>query len=292
MTSLLDDLQVFWGEVNEHSARIYVTTGADPLDGSRMLQGVVKGPFAPTGETLPARFFLQDLPGDSLLAATVVTDPCYWTPLHPATYRVTVELREQQQTIEQVERTLAIRPLGPRGNSFYFGGDRFVLRALAPPAEMAWLRETGAAMWIDRWDPAVCDEALRSGVRVVLDARKLELPGVLAGVRRSPAVIAVVVDQSQADACDGDPRPLSLSTVFGVNLSADSSLPRQLPPWAGFGLAQADRLSSLATPPNYAVAAYTPASGEAADRRAAVDRLQADLAHVGQFAGYVALDQG
>src|SRR4051812_6948047 len=94
MPNLLDNLDVFYCELTPARATVYARLEGLGSTAGLSLTGYVRGPRCFYSKTLPATFRLQDAgPGPSLLAKSLVPDPCYWSPETPHIYDVTVELR-------------------------------------------------------------------------------------------------------------------------------------------------------------------------------------------------------
>jgi hypothetical protein len=141
--SLLDNLDVFYGELTPARATVYARLeGLENTEGL-LLTGSVRGPRCFYSKTLPATFRLQDAgPGPSLLAKSLVPDPSYWSPETPHLYDVTVELRKGVDVIASEVRQIGLKPLGISGRLFTWEGKPWVLRGIhwqVPPG--GWFRD-------------------------------------------------------------------------------------------------------------------------------------------------------
>ncbi len=293
MTHSVDDVQAFFGELNEHTARVYATI--DGLCGSERyrLSGEVRGPFSAAGVTLPAAFKMSHVPGETLLCAAVVTDPCFWVSNQPAIYRLKIQLFDDQQLVGETTRQLGFRPLGVRGRSFFFAGRRWVLRAVqAGPdhqTDFARWRETETTVVCDSIDNDFLEQASRQGVRILADLRRHVDPAdSLKRVGQFPAVIAAILNRDAAAAIDGEPRRLARNLLLIADGDAAGLAPgQQVRDWADAIWRPVARLADIT--PDRPVVVWRAADGDDG-RRETVDRLQAELAPRGQFAGYAVIN--
>jgi hypothetical protein len=287
-------IDVFHGPLSPHSVSIYIRLESLPGGGDWSLSGQLHGPLCRHARTLPASAPLQDLgPGPSLVARALLTDPCFWSCDLPATYQLTVELRERGQRVETCVRMFALRDLAVRRRSFYWEGRRWVLRGVryeACPGQ-AWSewRERSAAAVVQCPDDVLCREASLEGVLLVarIDSAYGELLAQLRRLAQWPAVGVVVVDAAVEEA--GAWRRAAPHVLLACG---DVERADRIPPWAQVALAPAERLvdprfySSGPVVPLVATRSAT-AAGSLAEARAACDALQRDLAPSGDFAGYV-----
>ena len=127
--NLLDNLDVFYGELTPARGTVYARLeGLASTDGLS-LSGTVRGPRCFYSSTLPATFRLQDAgPGPALLAKALIPDPSYWSPDTPHIYDVTVELRKGGDLIDSEVRQIGFKPLGISGRHFTWEGKPWVLR--------------------------------------------------------------------------------------------------------------------------------------------------------------------
>ena len=271
-----------------------------PLEpGSWQLTGKVRGPFTSRGHTLPSSAEFRDYGSEAglltsaraayMLSRASVIDPCTWSPQSPHLYEVTVELLRDGDVAATERRQLALRNLKPQRNSLFLDGKRWVLRAIhadAPPETLPWW-EAGAARVTTMIDDAWLNSASRDGVLTVIqleDHEELDVH-LLRQISRYASAALVVV-----------PSPVNLPDdvrLFAPNLLlAQQASPTQpLARWPHAAWVEADDLSSFTNVvgslelPIIAVRRGSFAS--LAEARAAIDMLQADLAPIGQFAGYV-----
>jgi hypothetical protein len=245
---------------------------------------------------LPARMRMMDRgEGNRLLLEAVVPDPCFWTPELPFLYRVQVELQRGGETIEKCERLVGIRRFGVRDRALSFDGKRFVLRGVRRKAEgggrkeAAFYRETWTALIAPNPDDAVCESASRDGVPLLADLTETSLASEeICRLSKWPAVVMAVASGSEVLTTEA--REAARNLVLAQVILADE--PVQLAEWAQLAVVEVAELSALAdkiADCNLPIVAYrpelNPTSIDAA--RAACDRLQRDLAPLGDFAGYV-----
>jgi hypothetical protein len=293
----LDALQIFYGEANPARARIYAQV-ARPADGDRWrLAGQVTGPRNEFAGTLEATVPLRDLgPGATLLAEAVLPDPCFWSPQSPALYEAELKLIDDRNEVrETVIRQFGVRALGVRGRSFYLEGKRWVLRAVdrrcdpdATPSRLDIWHKAWASMLTVSPTNELCREASRQGVLICawVEGTRRDVENELRRLSRWAAVSMAVID-----CCE--PLNETISTV-APNLFLGHYVQAEHPlalPWAKFVAAEVDdpkqfaqRFAAAAHP---VVALHRP-EGVAGLKtaRAACDRLQANLAPFGDYAGY------
>lgn len=179
MNELLDGLLVFHGEASAALGRVYARLPlSEELAGCK-LTGWVVGPRCRWAKTLPATSQLNetqcDVPG-SLLAEAAVPDPCFWSDEVPMLYDVEVELRRGGEVIASAKRTVGFRGVGRRGRSLFRQGKRWVPRGMRVDSVVAdergnielW-RAAPAVMVGDRPSDWVCLAASQTGVWVVAD---------------------------------------------------------------------------------------------------------------------------
>lgn len=169
---MLDELDVFFGDASEHSARLYARLPR-PSDGAQWaVEGEVRGPVNSRARTLPATYALTDGgPGETLLGQSLVTDPCFWAPETPSLYEIRVRILHDGREVATDLKMLGIRRLGVRDRQFYFGGERWVLhgvsREAVDVASIAVWRDSGASLVITDPDETICAAAAREGVMIV-----------------------------------------------------------------------------------------------------------------------------
>ena len=89
-----DRLEIFFGEGHDAIAHVYARLRGRTTADDFQLAGRLTGPTCLYAETLPATLsFVDRGPGNSLVAATIVPEPCFWTPDMPQVYQAVVELR-------------------------------------------------------------------------------------------------------------------------------------------------------------------------------------------------------
>lgn len=292
---MLDQLDVFYGGTSDSSAQIYARVAGLTDTAGLSLGGTVRGPECELSRTLPATFPLRDMePGPTMLARAALPDPCFWSPDMPSLYRVNVELRRSGRVLETAERLLGIRMFGPRGRSLFLEGQRWVLRGVVQDEVMedeltAW-REASAAMIVSRSDETLCRDAARLGVMLVVSVTGSR-DEVICELRRlaQSAAVAIAVVENTRDA-DEQLRYVAPNVLLAQHFPAAS--PVVPASWADVlicEVSQIDEFARRVADCKVPVIALRRLGGRdrLSDARAACDRLQRDLAPVGDFAGYV-----
>jgi hypothetical protein len=282
----------FLTEVNEVVARVFLRHAA-VNEGNSQLSGILRGPLSMYGHTLPAKTRLRDLgAGPTHLAQGVVTDPCPWTPASPALYQLEARLEiidphSGNVTVGDSYRDeVGLRVLGIRGARLAFGERRTVLRGVAQepdPHTLATLRAEGTTSVIATDNEPFLREASRQGVAVVLDwtARSQVTRDALRNAARHACVALVVLASDVA--C-----PAEIARDV-PNLLLAEATPRAetLQPWARVAWVAADAAAMFARSPVPTIVTASARTDIAATWREQCDHLQAALAPVGQFAGYM-----
>jgi hypothetical protein len=309
MPELLDNLDVFYGELTPARATIYARLeGLKNTDGLS-LSGYVRGPRCFYSKTLPATFRLQDAgPGPSLLSKSLVPDPSYWSPETPHTYDVTVELRKGTDIIASDVRQIGFKPLGISGRSFTWEGKPWVLRGVTDQTADA----NSIATWQDRSNSLIfLDPPLDEQLRVASE-RGILVWVALPLMARTPLLVDAMIAFGQWPCLAGfliaakgqyDKVPEDLLNVVpnalkglypGNRASIDPSQVERIFHHVMSGTAGDVDFDALNPFPLVIIRAPRTAPGKkpayisVKEGRRIADRMQAELAPRGQFAGYVA----
>ena len=292
MSTILSQLDVFYGELTVNRALVYARMPKIDEPGDWKLSGQVRGPRCLHAQTLPVTVPLVDLgAGPTLLAKALVADPCFWWPDLPAIYDVTVKLLRGTEVVATARREIGLRALGVRGRNLALNGKRWVLRGVSTSSTTerlprAW-HEAAAAYVSDGSDPESLAEASQWGALSVVQIQQHGEEAVqrLRELARHPGVsIAAIHGALPADFKKSDAAP-NLLLAQGSRSSATA----ELEPWVE--LIATDELTWLTNSaaldkPVIAIRRLD-SFASVADARAACDVLQRDLAPIGQFAGYV-----
>lgn len=294
--STIRDLQIFYGQTSNSLAYVYARVPRQPAWIKPRLGGIVRGPRAEGVRTLPTTVPLFDLgPGESLLAKAIVPDPSFWSPDVPAVYDVEVELCDESGVVEAATCQLGIRQFGARATSWFLGGRRWVLRGLImddlPMEEVDVIRSTNTSVVSFNPSEEMCDAASRLGIVLVpfLQGDEIRIQQELRRLSRWPAVLAAIV--ACDDAVETDLTSLSPNVEL-VQLRHDASAETPDSEWATALAGYADapvRFQSLfgsSTIPVLAIRSVDPKIN-VNDRRIVCDRLQRDMAPIGDFAGFI-----
>lgn len=283
--NLLDNLDVFYRELTPARAIVYARLEGLENAWEYSFTGLVRGPRCIYSATLPSIYHLSHTgPSIAVTAKCLVTDPCYWSPETPNIYDVVVELRRGNEVIASEIRQIGLRPLGISGKIFTWEGKPWVLRAISRGSAMnqdvsAW-RDHSAVLRVD--DPT-CDKELQDAsergtmIYVTLnESDNLSADEVVDTLKRLSRYPAVAFFDSPWNIGESLQRAApNVLLVRGDQSSrvvcADAAQAKRLKEWQMPVLMH--RLLSQPT-----------ALSEA---RAACDKLQADLAPIGQFAGYI-----
>jgi hypothetical protein len=308
---MIDDLDVFHGQVTDELAQVYVRHRNLPGGGEYKIRGRVHGPYCDIARTIPSSVPLRDLaPGETLLARADIPEPCTWSPELPALYEVEIELMRGGECVASDSRRLGIRRFGPRAKGLYLNGRRYVLRGIhatsvesitANGSESAgsfasdletW-RECGAAIVIENPSDALCDATSRQGVMIVAQIDAKEAVAELRRLSRWASVGMLWID------CD-TVSPLSLDAATLRAAAPNVVLAQSLEfgsitgpaPWAqlaicevGSGANTVEQRNLISIP---VIATRKLVHRQPLDAaRSACDALQRDLALAGLLAGYI-----
>lgn len=302
-----DDLIIYHGEAYDTLARVYVEYSAHDATDCEIV-GQVVGPRCEYAKTLPARMSLRMQSGGNVIRAeAIVPDPCFWSPRMPQLYDVQIEVRCGDKIICSAERPLGIRRLGPRGESLFLEGTRWVMRGVSegtlPESDandtelLQSCHDAEAALLISDASDELLESASRLGTLLLVQVTGSsdEIARQLNRLSRYPVAIAVIRSESASvvgdlafDATAKEKRPRNL--LLAQHVKESDAEP--LAPWAQMVLVEgqeASRIAERAKAFSLPVIAYRPAAagqGVLEDRKAC-DHLQRDLAPHGDFAGYI-----
>ncbi|HTN76019.1 MAG TPA: hypothetical protein VL096_12260 [Pirellulaceae bacterium] len=285
-------LDLFHGDATARLARIYARL---PNASNCKIAGQLRGPQCFHSSTLPATVPFRDQgPGETLLAAAILPDPCFWSPEVPALYSAHIELRSVDATLSATERVIGLKAWGARGRFFYDQGKRVVIRghmrSSDDGSELLQWHDTPLDMLAINPCDALCDEASRIGVRIIacLDEQQHQVAVELRRLARHAAVTIVAMRGSLT--IDKQLQQLAPNLLLARWLAIDDAptsndQAEAIIAEVGEPSTFADKFKHVTCP---VVACRTLGSTiDLVAARAAADQLQADLAPHGDFAGYV-----
>lgn len=296
MTRWLEQLDLFCGEITPQRAVVYARCPLPESSGRWTLAGRLRGPMSKFGGTLPANSQLHDLgPGRTLLAKTLVPDPCRWTPNHPSHYVADIELRCDGQAVETLRRTFAIRQLVVQSGGLFLASERTILRGAHASSvsdqDVPTWHDVPLAKVVDQWDDATLNQALIEGCLIVADCTQIANDQLRETVRRLAAQTAVGMALFGDETIDWDAlRKIApnLLLVAKTSASLETAKPDLL--WSDVAPCSETAQHLLSARLPIIVERRLPEIKQASspdEARLACDQLQADWARFGQFAGYV-----
>jgi hypothetical protein len=283
---------IFVGDSSNALARVYAALPRLDLPDDVRLEGELVGPYCRHSQTLPARIrFIDRGPGPTLLSEATAPDPCFWTPELPFMYSLELRAVQGDETIAAVKRPFGIRRLGVHGKSLYLDAKRFVLRGVRidPAAidDLKTAKHTASALFVSNPSDEFLQEASKEGVLLAVELQASQFTNELSRLGRWPAVAVVFLDTARP--AGKELRLAARNTLLAQNLAA-ADTPVAPSAWAHllWWQVDADKTPAAAPSHNLPIIAYRPTSKNATieERRRACDRLQADLAPLGDFAGY------
>jgi hypothetical protein len=281
-----DQLELFAGGMSQAVCRVYARWSAAIAEGYQ-LSGTLTGPNCIYGETLPATArFVDRGPGGPPLAEAIIPEPCFWTPQMPQLYRARLQLRHDETVAAEVDRSFGIRPLGASGSRLRLDGKTWVVRGVTkndlPTEELPLWHNTDTALVVTRPSDALCEAASRIGVLIVAELDAADL----ADIRRLsqwPAVGVVSLPTGASPQLGNLGHNLLLAERIATGQKVKPAA------WADVAICEVDGLSSLHVEDSrMPVIVRRPQDDHDVNRaRMGCDRLQAELAPRGQFAGYI-----
>lgn len=308
-------IDVILGRCDDMRAEVYVrATGLPAAAEPAVITGTLTGPESRLAITLPTSARLVDLgpgppsrvagsdgaaeaagassggasgAGSSALARGILTEPGYWAAELPHRYRLVAEVRAGGAVVAACDRLVGLRRLGVRGRSLWLEGRRWVPRGVACTAgdvEPVVFRELLAAAVLDDPAEAICTAADEAGVAIIARCGSDPLAACLRWAQHPSVMLAVLppgIAVADVAVTTEAIRPHKGTLLLGLEVAG-----RDPPPEAPGGVdclvmslaAGAVPHEAWRQPPAVPVLAARPAVGGVRDRRAACDRLQAELA--------------
>ena len=293
LESLVDEIEIFHGQLSPIAARLYVRIATIPGGSRWSIAGFLRGPAVRQANSLPVTAPLVDQGrGESLLGCVSLPDPCYWSSELPALYHLQIELRQDGELLSTTDREIGFRCLGVEAGDLRLHRRRWVLRGVGPaptiPPDFEEFRSLVAAAVLDNPDLETCRRASRVGVLVVARLSGEHLSDRMRQLASCPAVGIVLLGGDLA--ITDEIQSAAANVLLGQFLPA----PRNIEPadWANVVFCEVGedgldvtRLGRCGQPV-VAVRRSRPEIDLPAARREC-DTLQRDLAPQGDFAGYV-----
>jgi hypothetical protein len=227
------------------------------------IQGTLRGPFCKYSHTLPSTLPIRD-------GKAIVVDPCYWSPRLPFRYEIKLTYLTDTGKHE-FQAMWGIRWCVPHRGNLLLDGKGYVLRAVEWRDEFtleSYREHACALLTQQRLSPEAYELASELGV-VVVDTDTTTFDGEQStqAIALKPAVHALHRSGTKTDALSlsGEDTNLAVRILDEVALRARE--------------ASDGSLSILAQRKRDATSL--------SDMRRECDKLQSDLASVGQFSGYL-----
>ncbi len=285
-------VEIFFGGASDAMAYVYARLPQRAHAAGLTLGGRLIGPNCLYADTLPATSqFIDRGPGDALVAKAIVPEPCFWTPEMPHLYRAHVELRNGSSVVATAQRDFGIRTLGAAGGKLIYDAKRWVLRAVdrdeVAGSELDSWRESNTALLARNPHDSLCQQASRVGVLLVAELTGSHVAE-LRRLARWAAVGIVVLPARTVEL------PLlgnwAHNLVLAQRIAAGELV--HTAPWCQLAVVEtrdpadvAARVAGCRLP----IVVHRPAGAleSVAAGRAACDRLQRDLAGLGDWSGYI-----
>ena len=291
--SLLDNLDVFYGELTPARATVYARLEGLENTAGLTLSGFIRGPRCFYSTTLLSTYPLADAgPGPSLLAKALVPDPCYWSPETPNIYDVTVELRRGKDVITSEVRQIGFKPLGISGRFFTWEGKPWVLRGVTakPTTEVdlnEWRNNSAALVGSGLSDEELQEASVKGVLCFCLGRVDSSENESLIEAKRFAKYPAVAIANACLPTQNVQRLMPNVITTFKSILSGEAEPIRQgIPVYRPYlPKKPAERVTSVRIP--LIVCRLEESTLSVAEARSACDKLQAELAPIDQFAGYI-----
>jgi hypothetical protein len=213
----------------------------------------------------------------------------------PFLYSAELHVVAQDKTIDDLPREavrlFGIRRLGVQGRSLYLDAKRFVLRGVrvdsAEIDDLIAARQSGSALFVTDPSDEFLQEASQEGVLLAVELHASQPGAELSRLIRWPAAAVIIHDGGVTAGKD-----LRLAARNVLLAQSVASVDPSFAPasWARLLWWQIEAATPVPAPSRHIpVIAYRPTTKNATIElgRRACDRLQADLAPLGDFAGYV-----
>ena len=199
MTDMASDWQFYHAPGSGSTVEVYLRGPNHPGAAAEPLS--LRGPFCDLTRMLPAAFRFEPLsPGHWY--ATVI-DPCFWTPLLPAYYRLEIGTADGGAGLTMM---VALRRLQVRGAHLLLDGRRWVFRgAQADPTTLsqvdAW-HELLLGTLVREPDERLLEAASRRGVPVMIELDETTAAARLRSAGRWPAVQLALLPATASTAAE------------------------------------------------------------------------------------------
>jgi hypothetical protein len=169
------------------------------------MRGHVVGPLAAHARTLPLRTPLKagGVSSGALVSTAIVNETCFWEPGAPHWYKVHVSLCRGDEVIDEVNRTVGVRPLAVTADGLRLNGRAHELRAVSSAKMSRQLREAclaeKLALAVDEVTDADLAAASESGLPLIVPVGGTadQVIAELGRLSRWPAVMLAIVDTTE-----------------------------------------------------------------------------------------------
>jgi hypothetical protein len=205
MTDTAWEWQLDHAPGSESAVEVFVrsTDLPDEAVGAAAEQLSLRGPYCDLTRMLPAAFRLEPLA--PRVWHTTVINPCYWTPLSPAYYRL--ETGELAGGVSKPAAIVGLRRLEVRGTHLLLEGRRWVFRAARADQVTlgqidAW-HESLLGVLVDELDERLLEAASRRGVPVMIELNDSTPWARLRRATRWPAVQLALLPATASSVVEG-----------------------------------------------------------------------------------------
>lgn len=235
----------------------------------------IRGPFCEYASTLPAKITFRRNDREINDLKATVPDPCYWTPAMPHLYRVEIQYRcSESQAVETVRFERGLRRYEVRNNALFVDGERTVIRAVGWDdfvEEPYWkeLRATRTSLVISELDSDFAIKCSQHGVPLFLKCPNSQIKEGQPSTQDFPAFFGAIASRDASHADHDAGGKYQARVTLSTQSNGSPTRANQLV----FAVLEKESTSTA----------------DWAEKRKACDTLQAEVAIIGEFAGYVVL---
>jgi hypothetical protein len=225
--SAAESVDIFFGDMTEHRAHIYVRLPLCESTADVSLRGSVTGPHSQLTRTLAATIPIQHLdPGPQPLGRATVPDPCFWSPNAPYLYDVRVELWRDGERLNIVQRQIGLRMMRILQGTLTLSGEPWTLFGIdgdaSPGSDEVQHPEGGIAVVRDPSDK-FCQHASETGLPLAiwLSGSADNLEDQIRHIARWPAVFMALIRQRPS--LTFNPHSVAPNLLFAEHLPANGA---------------------------------------------------------------------
>jgi hypothetical protein len=261
-------------QVSTTPAEVELRLGIDDKS-ITIVSAFIRGPFCEYASTLPATIPFRRNQKEAEFFKATVPDPCYWTPLMPHLYRIEVQYRRgEAQTVETARFERGLRRCEIRNSALFIDGERTIIRGISWnefSSEPSWndLRATRTSLIVSAFDEEFLLKCSKHGISIFVTATDAQQLTKSVEAAEFPAFCGFIA------AGQGNIQSQTATTTYQarVTVATHSTDASARSNHMVFAVSQTKHSQAI----------------DWAEKRKACDALQAEVATIGEFAGYIVL---